>query len=255
MKKTILLLFTVSLLLISCKEDTNPPTAGFSLDNTDLVRWDKATVASSATAASETTYTVTGGEFEVVDATIQFLEVASYTITQTVTNEDGTDETSLNVSVIAPDNKYVLEGNDVTISDNPFWYDATAMGGTVYLRLLVDGGLENLNLIKLYPVAGPDPLQRTYSYSDTGGIGTYDAGMTANYAGFNYDWTTSGNGGDDFVIELVYEDTTNSDNNIYQLTLPSYTLNYGNWDFATGTFIGIGTKSFSLTYRGKIDPV
>ena len=253
--KTISLLFVFALVLISCKKDL--PIAGFSLSSLDLVRWDSTTITSTATSAEETTYVVAGGEYEMLDATtIQFLEVAAYTITQTATNEDGTDETSLTVNVTAPDNKYVLDGTETAITTNAYWHDASGMGGTVYVRILINiSGQDNPNLIKLYPVAGPNPLQATYTYSDTGDIGTYDVGMTKNYAGMSYDWTTSGDGGDDFVITLVYEDPTDSDDNIYELSLPSYTLNYGQWDFGSGTFISDGTKSFTISYRGKIDPV
>lgn len=253
--KTILLLFLASLILTSCKKVL--PTAEFSLSGSGLVKWDKATITSSASDAEETTYTVTGGTYEFVDeTTIQFFEAASYTVKQTVSNEDGDDDFSVTVVVSEPDNEYTLDGAVLPLTANAFWFDATGMGGTIYIRMLADvSGQDNPNLIKLYPVAGPNALQNTYTYSDTGDIGTYDAGMTANYAGFDYDWTTFGNGGQDLIIELIYEDTNNTDNNVYEITLSSYTLNYGQWDFGSGLFISEGTKSFSLSYRGEIDPV
>ena len=262
MKNTIKLIVLLAIFtgFSSCKEDDEPlvlPIAEFSLSETDLYQWGKASITSTASNAEETSYTVTGGTYESVDeTTIQFLEATSYTVTQLVTNEDGTDEYSVTVDVAEPDNKYTLDGADLPLTSNAYWYDATAMGGTIYIRMLADVvGQDNPNLIKLYPVAGPNPIQNTYTWSDTGDIGTYDAGMTANYAGFVYDWTTSGNGGEDLIIELVYEDTNNSDDNIYGIILSSYTLNYGQWDFGTGLFVSEGTKSFSISYRGKIDSV
>jgi len=253
--KTILLLCTISIVLTSCKKDL--PIAEFSLSDTDLIQWDKVTIISNASTAEETTYTVTGGTYELVDDTsIQFFEATSYTITQLVTNEDGNDEFSVTVNVTEPDNKYTLDGTDLPLTSNAYWYDATSMGGTIYIRMLADvTGQDNPNLLKLYPVAGPNSIQNTYTWSSTGDIGTYDAGMTANYAGFDYDWTTSGNGGEDLIIELIYMDSNNSDENIYEITLSLYTLNYGQWDFGSGLFISEGTKSFTLSYRGKIDPV
>ncbi|MDH3323222.1 MAG: hypothetical protein OEM04_09545 [Flavobacteriaceae bacterium] len=256
--KTIFLFFTAAVMLTACSsDDKNPPTAGFSLSDLEPVQWDVVAIASNPTAADEVVYTVSGGAYEMDgNSSIQFLEANEYTVTQTVTNGDGTDMTSLTVQVEAPQNKYALDKTDMMFNTNAYWYDATAMGGTVYIRILAEvSGQDNPNLIKLYPVSGTNPLQGTYSYNASGDVGTYDAGMTANYAGFSYDWTTSGEGGDDLKIELVYEDPNNSENNIYDISLSSYTLNYGNWNFSTYTFVSEGTKSFSVQYRGKIDPV
>lgn len=260
--KTMLFFASAIVLLASCKEDPNPPVAGFTVSNETLVQWDMTTITSTATGADETSYTVTGGAFEMDEATltIQFLEAKTYTITQTATNADGTTESTMDLVVTEPDNTYTLEGTEYTIgttdAPNAYWYDASSQGGTIYIRMLGDvDGQDNPNLLKLYPVAGPNPLQATYTWSDSGDIGTYDAGVTANYAGFVYDWTTSGNDGGDLVIELVYEDTADATNNVYDITLSTYDLNWGNWDFASCfCFISEGTKSFSITYRGKIDP-
>lgn len=256
--KAILLFFAATVVLTSCSDDDkNPPTAGFSLSALEPVQWDVVTIISNPTAADDIVYTVTGGAY-VLDgiSTIQFLEEKTYTITQTVTNADGTDTSSIDVTVDSPDNKYTLDGSDLPVTGNAFWYDATAMGGTVYLRILGDvSGQDNPNLIKLYPVSGTNPLQGTYTQSDSGDVSTYDAGMTANYAGFSFDWTTRGDVGADLVIELVYENPSNAERNIYDIKLTSYTLNYGNWDWSIPAFVSEGTKSFSLSYRGMIDPI
>lgn len=253
--KTMMLFVAAAMLLASCTEDPNPPVAGFSLSNETPVQWDMSVIATTATGATEESFAVTGGEFVMVDdATIQFLEAKTYTVTQTVTNADGTVESSQDVVVTEPDNTYTLDGTDMALTSNPFWYDATAMGGTVYLRFLADvDGQDNPNLIKLLPVAGPNALEATYSWSDSGDIGTYDAGMTANYAGFSFDWTTNGTSGGDLVIELVYEADAAADN-IYDITLATYTLNCGNWDWATYTFVPEQDRALVVSYRGKIDP-
>ncbi|MEN8247307.1 MAG: hypothetical protein ABFS32_00115 [Bacteroidota bacterium] len=264
MKRAILMMMATVAFLTSCTEDPTPPSAGFTLSSDFAVQWDMVTVTESATGAESTSYTVSGGAYEMDDATltIQFLDAATYTVTQTATNADGTDEVSVDIVVTAPDNTYTLEGTDYTIgtSTNPnaFWYDASAMGGTIYIRMLGDvSGQDNPNLIKLYSVAGPNPIEATYTWSDSGDIGTYDAGMTANYAGMAYDWTSNGTDGGDLVIELVYEDTADATNNVYDITLALYTLNAGSWNFAVSppTWTTIGDKTLAVSYRGKIDPV
>ncbi len=59
--KTMLLFLAATLVLAGCKEDEKiPPVAGFTLDNETPVQWDKATITSTATGATETTYVVTG---------------------------------------------------------------------------------------------------------------------------------------------------------------------------------------------------
>jgi len=259
--KTMLMVFAAALVMTSCSDDPTPPVAGFSLSNMEPVQYDKSVIATTATGADETTYTVIGGTFEMVDeATIQFLEAATYTITQKVTNTDGSTETSLEVIATAPVNTYVLAGTEMSLSSadtpNMFWYLSSMPGATPYLRVLADvAGQDNPNLFKLYPVSAVGAtLEGTYTWSDSGDAGTYDAGMTANYAGFAYDWTTNGDDGADLVIELVYEAPSITDN-IYDVTVSSYTLNWGDWDYATYTWVTEGTKSLVLSYRGKIDPV
>ena len=270
MKKTIraILVFAVaSLMLASCKEDPTPPVAGFTVSNEAPVQWDQVTITSTATGADETTYAVTGGTFEMIDdVTVQFLEAKTYTITQMVTNADGTVEASQDVTVTEPDNTYTFDDTEYTIgtedAPNAYWWEQliydeefNPIGSFNYIRMLGDvDGQDNPNLLKLYPMAGPNALQATYTWSDSGDIGTYDAGVTAGYAGFSWDWTTIGNSGGDLVIELVYADATDSNNNVYDITLASYTLNYGNYD-QNFSFVSEGTKDFSVSYRGVIDPI
>ena len=261
--KSIFLVFTAALIFAGCTEDPvlNPPTAQFTLSNMEPVQWDESVIISTAIGADEISYTVTGGNFNMVDGIIQFLDAKTYTVTQTVTNTDGTNEASVEVVVTEPNNTYTLDGTEMPLSsiDNPnaFWFLSTMTGATPYLRILADvAGQDNPNLFKFYPVtAVGSPLQGTYTWSDSKDAGTYDAGMTANYAGFSYDWTTNGDDGTDLVIELVYEDPSSTDDNIYDIMCSSYTLNYGDWDYSTYTWMSDGTKPLVISYRGKIDPV
>jgi hypothetical protein len=205
--KTIFLFFTAALLISSCSsDDPNPPTAGFTLDPSDVVQWDTSLVVDTSTGSDAApTYTVTGGEFIYLGNTIQFLEAKTYTITQTVENEDGVNTSSQTVVVGTPLNKYTLDGTDVPMTTNAFWYLAPwPPGAPRYIRMLIPiSGQDNPNLIKLYPIAGTDPLQGTYTWSEDGDIGTYKAEMTQDYAGFSYGWTTNGDTGLDMVINLI----------------------------------------------------
>lgn len=257
--KTILLFFTAALLITGCSsDDPNPPTAGFTIDPNDVVQWDTSLVVDTSTGSDAVpTYTVTGGEFIYLGNTIQFLEAKTYTITQTVENEDGVNSTSQSVAVGTPLSKYTLDGADVPITTNAFWYlPSFPADATKYIRILVPiSGQDNPNLIKILPVAGPNSLQGTYTYGADGDISTYDSGMTGNYAGFSFDWTTNGDGGDDLKIDLIYTDPLDDDNNVYDITLTLYTLNSGSWNWSTGEWISEGTKELQIYYRGKIDPI
>lgn len=257
--KTILLFFTAALLITSCSsDDPNPPKAGFTIDPTDLVQWDTALVTDTSSGSDVApTYAVNGGEFIYLGNTIQFLEAKTYTITQTVENEDGVNSTSQSVDVGTPMNMYVLDGTEVPITTTAFWFlPPNGDNPQRYIRMLVPiSGQDNPDLIKLYPIAGADPLEGTYTWADTGDPRTYDAGMTKDYAGFNYEWTTNGDMGDDMEIKLIYSDLNNTDNNVYDIMLTSYTLDYGQWNFATFEWISEGTKELEVYYRGKINPI
>ena len=258
--KTLLLFFTAAFLITSCSsDDPNPPKAGFTIDPIDdLVQWNTALVTDMSSGSDVApTYEVNGGEFIYLGNTIQFLEAKTYNITQTVENEDGANSTTQSVDVGTPMNKYVLDGTEVPITTTAFWFlPPNGDNPQRYIRMLVPiSGQDNPDLIKLYPIAGPDPLQGTYTWANTGDPRTYDAGMTKDYAGFNYEWTTNGDEGDDMEIKLIYTDPNNADNNVYDITLTSYTLNYGQYNFTPFEWISEGTKELELHYRGKINPI
>ena len=123
------------------------------------------------------------------------------------------------------------------------------MGGDPYLRLLTPvAGQDNPDLLKLYPVQGLGTLAQTYTWSADGATGTYDEGYTANYAGFNYDWTAIGKtGSQNLVIEEVAT-------GIYKIT-GDMILSVGDFDFSTGEFIETGTETLTLSYVGAITPL
>ena len=263
--KTIFLFFTAALLITSCGEDSNPPTAGFSMSDMNPIQWGKSTIASTAIGADEITYSVSPSSHIWIDAaTIQFLEDTSYTITQTVINEDGEDSSSLTVVVTEPDNMYTLDGTDMPLTAEPEWIPGNPAHGTSdVLKFKADvEGQENPNHINLSPVLDvAASIDGTYTYEGSGeNVNTYLARVVADYAGgFNpSEWTTDfegSNGGSDLVIELVYEDPDMPEKNIYDIRIDSYTLSTGWFDFANGfVFVPVSEKSFTITYRGLILP-
>jgi len=263
--KSILLLFTTALLITSCGDDSYPPTAGFAMSDMDPIQWGTSTIISSAIAADDISYSISGGEYVMIDAaTIQFLDDNSYTITQTVVNGDGTDTSSVTVNVSEPDNMYTLDGTDLPLTAEPEWIPGNPAHGTSdVLKFKADvDGQENPNHINLSPVLGPNSIDAVYTYDGTGEtIGTYLARVVADYAGgFSpSEWTTDfegSDGGSDLVIDLVYEDPDMPEKNIYDITFDNYTLSTGYFDFAAGfVFVEVSKKSFSMTYRGLILPV
>ena len=253
-------MFFLSVVLqISCSStDDESPAAGFSLSDDNPTQFDKVNIVDQSKEANDINYEILGGEYSISpdQSSIVFFEDHTYTITQIITNNVGSDSFSITINVDRSPNKYILDGNELPINDSAFWFDASNTGGTIYIKLLVDvEGNENPNVIKLFPVSGNNPIQATYVWGNKHDIGTYDAGMLYNWKdGNDYDWISKGKNGEHLKIELFYEDPYSSDDNAYIITLPSYTLNYGYWNWISGSFIKEGEKTFSLYYKGKINP-
>ena len=252
--KTILLFFVATATLISCSDDdVTPPTAGFTLSDTEPTQWDKVIIISNPIAADAIEYTVSGGDFELTTSSIIFEEKGTYTVTQIVTNEGGSDTTSLTVEV-DPYNTFDLDGKVVEFTEPPFWVAANPAHGIMndYIRFEnpIAGGT-TVDLFKITPIVGlTNPLEGTYSYDKSADEGTYKIVHTHNLEGFKFDWTTNGDGGSDLVIELI-EDKGGADN-IYDISITSFDLNYGNYDWALGEFVSEGNKSLVFHYRGVI---
>ncbi len=253
--KTILLFFVASAVLISCSDDdVTPPTAGFTLSDSEPTQWDEVTITSTAVEAIDITYTITGGDYELNGNIIEFLEAKNYTITQSVQNTGGADTSTLIVEV-DPYNTFSLDGEDnIEFTKPPFWVAANPAHRILnaYIRFEnpIAGGA-TVDLFKITPITGAtDPLEGTYSFSKTADKGTYKIVHTHNQEGMKYDWTTNGEGGSDLVIKLI-KDNGGADN-IYDITITSFTLDYGNWDFATFTWVSEGKKTLVFHYRGVI---
>jgi hypothetical protein len=88
--------------------------------------------------------------------------------------------------------------------------------------------------------------------------GTYLLRITKDYNKDQsvYEWTMDfyGNDGDGkLIIDLIYEDRLDAQNNVYDISIENYTLSTGRFDFPSGSgFIEEAKRSFSVYYRGRI---
>ena len=261
--KSILLVFTAALILASCSEDPpvlNPPTAGFSVNPTEPTQWDEVILLSTAIGADEISYAVTGGSFDIntATATIIFLEAKTYTVTQTVTNDDGTEETSIDVVVSAPINTYIMDFysvNELTINGDAYWFSSSQIrfnGEGVTVQ-------ETDNTTKVSVDMGLDPFHgtgtRNYIFDVDGGPGTY-IGEFTHYPETGTDWDAAWgfgltSAGDGLEVTLVYEGATDGDN-VYDVTMSNTTID----GYYPPTFTPVLTPGVvSLYYRGRITPV
>ncbi len=153
-------------------------------------------------------------------------------------------------------NEFTLDGTTTVITAIPFWKAGNPAHGTVdHIRLVQPiAGSSNTDLFKITPVSGTSPLEGTYTYNKSGDVGTYNLTLTHDWdGGFGYLYTTNGDSGQILEIELVTDNGGAGD--IYDITISSFNLNYGNWDFsATSPWITEGNKTLVFHYRGVITP-
>ena len=151
-------------------------------------------------------------------------------------------------------NEFTIDGTTTAITKAPFWVAANPAHGILndYIRFEnpISGG-STVDLFKLTPISGTNPLEGSYTYSNSGDVNTYNLVHTHNQEGFSYDWTTNGESGS--VLEIEFIDEGASTGNIYDISISKFTLDYGNWDFATFTWVSEGTKELVFHYRGVID--
>lgn len=245
-------------LLVSCSsDDKSPPRAGFELSDTEPVQWDVVNLNSYATG-DVTVYEVKGGDFVLKDdvAALMFLETGTYTITQTTRNDYGEDAYTVTVEVLPPNNHYKIGNSAFAIKSNP---TVKNIGSKTEIRFIndVDNQAYPDDLI-LLPVNNNQDLPAKYLYDGTGNhTGTYLLHITknSNAAENTYDWTMdwSGNDGDgDLIIDLIYSDKNNPENNAYEIRINEYTLSTGYFNFTGSGFVEEDKRPFSIYYRGKM---
>ena len=262
---TVFLLFIV--MLTSCSsDDKNPPTAGFSVSDNNPTQWDLVLITDTAQKASDVSYTVTGGEYDLADdnSRIVFLEDATYTVTQKVTNSDGSDTFSVTVTVTAPDNRYTLDGTSYEIFDAPVWKEASPVLQTPDMFEFISdvAGQDHPNYIQISPIVAKS-FEGTFTYApkvadgETPERGTYYTRVIGEYDSLtsSSEWITDLNGlygGGNLVVLKVYDDPEDSSNRIYDININNYTLSTGYFDWLTASFVETGKKTFSISYRGVV---
>ena len=256
-----MVLFASVALVSSCsKDESNPPTAGFGYNTTDVIQYDKVVFISTSNA-DDISYEISGGNVSIdnVDGTVQFLEAKDYTVVQTAKNSDGSTTATEVISVSAPNNthKMTTYGGDAALVGDAYWFSSR---GVVQIRIVAEGvtAQETANLVKVTPVLGVDPIEgdgsRSYTWSTEGDAGTYDVGFT-HYPETGDAWdaawmmpTTSGDGLD---VTLVYKAADEADN-VYDITVKNTSMSgYYDGGFSSHEEVSVLT----LTYRGVIIPL
>jgi PKD repeat protein len=225
------------------------PEVDFSIDSTDITVYDTVTFTNTSMDADSYAWDFGDGSTSTeVSPTHIFMSSGTFTVTLVATNDDGDVEISEDVTVNDPHNFYTIDGTEFVIDSDMFWY-TSPMGGDPYIRLLTTvTGQDNPDLLKIYPNKGLGELPGTYTWDAENPAGTYDAGYTANYAGFNYDWTAIGKAGSgDLVI-------TELATGVYKFEATAV-LSVGDFDWNTGGFIEESTANLVLEYIGGITPI
>jgi len=255
MKKVSILIMVLALALTfeNCSKKETLPTASFTFSPSDVMVYQEVQFTSTSTDADSYLWDF-GNNQTITEANplVTFITAGEWTVKLTATNGDGSTTTEQKITVMG--SSYMLGDVEFDITEDFFWYQAP-QGGDPYLRLLTPiDGQDNPDLIKLYPNQGLGELEQEYFWEAKDLFGTptsagsYDVGYTANYAGFEYDWTAIGkSGSSDLEIEMVATD-------IYRIT-GNMILSIGNYDFSTGEFIEDSTSTMVLKYVGPITPL
>lgn len=241
-------------------DEKSPPKAGFTVSDENPVQWDVVYLTDRSSESTTTAYQITGGEFVLSDdlTAIIFLEDHTYTITQLVMNDQGKDEYSVTLQVAPPDNVYTIDNVEIPIVSEPIFKKESNKASIRFINEVT--GQQNPDYISLFPIPGSNPLESTYLYEGLGEItGTYLMRIVKDFnADLNaYEWIMDYEGNDgegNLVIDLIYEDRLDPANNVYDISVESYTLSTGYFDFISGSgFIEENKRSFSISYRGKFD--
>lgn len=247
--RLVLLAVIVTAFISGCKKDPVLPSADFTFDPTEITIYDSVTFTNASTDADTYAWDFDDGNTSTeMDPKHVYKTAGVYTVMLVATNADGDTEITKEITVNEPHNYYTLDGTEFIIDSDMFWY-TSPMGGDPYIRLLTSvPGQDNPELLKLYPNKGLDELPNTYTWDSEKPPGTYDAGYTANYAGFSYDWTAIGKtGSGDLVI-------TELDVEVYKFEA-EVVLSVGDFDYGTGQFIEESTSNLVLEYIGGITPI
>ncbi|MCK5788231.1 MAG: PKD domain-containing protein, partial [Chlamydiia bacterium] len=243
----------------SCNKDGDGPTAGFTLDPESAVQYDVVKITSTSNS-TDISYEISGGEATVneTDNTVMFLEVATYTITQTAKNSDGSTTATETIEVGAVVNSYKMTyyGDDQLFVGDAYW-GVSNMTRAKQIRINgVKGNLASPDVVKAEPVAGLDPLEGSYTWAADGSSRTYNAEFT-HYSGEGSGprdadaWMMHTIGGDGVEITLLV-DATDEANKIYKIKMMNTSFS---GYYAPGFQEVLEPSVLSFTYIGKITPL
>ncbi len=153
---------------------------------------------------------------------------------------------------ISEPSEYTLDGVTTYITTSLFWKAGNLSNGTLDHIRLVEPVVNTAlyDLFKITPVPGPNDLKGTYIYSRSGDIGTYNLTLSHLWdGGSDFDWTTMGDTGQVLEIKLIVDKGADS---IYDITISSFDLNYGNWNYFLNKWVSEGNKHLIFHYRGVI---
>jgi len=200
--RLVLLAVIIAAFLSGCKKDPVLPIADFTFDPTEITIYDSVTFTNASIDADTYAWNFDDGTTSTEMNPIHVYKVAGgYTVILVATNADGDTEITKEVTVNEPHNYYTLDGTEFVIDSDMFWY-TSPRGGDSYIRLLtIVSGQDNPDLLKIYPNKGLGELPDTYTWDSENPVGTYDAGITFNYAGMAWDSLANGKtGSGDLVI-------------------------------------------------------
>ncbi len=246
----LVLVLALALTFDGCKKETLP-TASFTYEPSDVMQYEQVQFTSTSKDANSYLWDFGNQQVSTEESfMVTFMTAGDVTVKLTATNGDGSNSTQQTITVNPPDNHYMLDDTKFAITTDFFWFQSS-MGGDPYLRLITDvPGQDTVqDLLKLYPNKGIEELSQTYPWSDSGDVGTYDLGYTADYDGtLNYGWTSIGKtGSSDLYIQEVETD-------VYKIT-GDMILSVGYFDWSTGEFIEESTKTLVVNYVGAITPL
>jgi PKD repeat protein len=232
----------------SCKKEVLP-TASFTYSPSDVVFHEEIQFTSTSTDAESYSWDFGGTIITEMNPKVTFLNSGDVTVKLTVTNGDGSHSTEQVIEVKG--STYMLGDVEYDITTDFFW-STPPQGGDPHLRLLTQSPVSDtiVDLMKLYPNKGLDPLEQVYTWEpkESGIISTYDVRYTADLDGFSWDWTSIGKtGSNDLLIEEV-------DTDIYRIS-GDMVLSVGHFDFSTGEFVEESTTTLELNYVGAITPL
>ena len=151
-------------------------------------------------------------------------------------------------------NEYSIDGEISEIQITPYWKDGNSSDGTVDRILFDNINGSNIDRIKITPNSKTKKLEGKYIFSSSKTDGTYNLSVTYNYdtsSALDFDWTTNGENGEILEIELIEE---RGENSIYDISISSFTLEYGRWVYIPLTWVSEGKKELVFHYRGPIKP-